>query len=347
MPDPPDDHRYPAAIRRRELTIYDVIEPDDPEAWIPRAALESLLDDRLHNLSLKGLPLRTRSKVVRAEVCRALGYPVPDAFRRTRPRFPGQGLDVYVQKSDNLQIWNEDLDADRRYAIVRVSDDDLVTRVRVVSGASLAKIDTSRALTRKYQARLTLRGPTSELVSPVDTRRLHPLVGGVIDRATDPAADPQLRALLPISVLYERLLPLVDSSFPSAGNDQERNRGAALHRRVCQALGYREYRDDGQFPDVRHQLLEVKLQTEQTIDLGLVRPNSQQPFDVPRLAGRRVRHCDVRYAIFCARMERNQVTVTHLFVTTGEDFCDRFPQLQGQVLNQKQQIRLPNHFFDR
>ena len=139
----------------------------------------------------------------------------------------------------------------------------------------------------------------------------------------------------------------IDSTFIDSGHDQERNRGAGLHRMVCSALGYASYQDDGQFPDLRHQLLEVKLQTSPTIDLGLVLPSSTEPLDVPHIAGRQVRHCEVRYAIFYAHTDGELVTLTHLFLTTGEAFFTRFSQFQGRVLNKKLQIPLPGDFFDR
>ena len=40
------------------------------------------------------------------------------------------------------------------------------------------------------------------------------------------------------------------------------------------------------------------------------------------------------------------VTLTHLFLSTGEKFFTRFPQFQGKVLNKKLQIPLPLNFFD-
>ena len=43
---------------------------------------------------------------------------------------------------------------------------------------------------------------------------------------------------LPISAIFERLEPLVGHPFADVGYDQERNRGAELHRLVCQRLGY-------------------------------------------------------------------------------------------------------------
>lgn len=76
--------------------------------WIPAEQLEHLFDKALKGISLAGLPLRTRSKVVKTAVYKALGYPVPSSFKKTRPRFPGQCFDTYVQKADNLQVWNEE-----------------------------------------------------------------------------------------------------------------------------------------------------------------------------------------------------------------------------------------------
>jgi len=139
---------------------------------------------------------------------------------------------------------------------------------------------------------------------------------------------------------------LVGVAFDDTGYDQERNRGATLHRLVCRSLGYAAYQDDGQFPDVRHQLLEVKLQTSSTIDLGLVRPDSTEPLDVPQIEGRQIRHCDVRYAVFCGRTDGDRVTLTNLILTSGEAFFSRFPPFEGKVLNKKLQIHLPADFFD-
>jgi hypothetical protein len=61
---------------------------------------------------------------------------------------------------------------------------------------------------------------------------------------------------------------------------------------------------------------------------------------------KQIRHCDVRYALFYAVTDGNEVTLTNLFLTTGEKFFSRFPQFQGKVLNKKLQIPLPAGFFD-
>ena len=292
--------------------------------------------------------MRTRSKVVKEYICRALGYPVPPRFKRTQPRFPGQLFDTYVQKSNNLQVWNEELAPTRRYVIVRVGQGDVITRVKVVTGNTFARLDTTGTLTQKYQARLIPGTKNAELIVAEDTALLQFIVQSGVDLGSvaSPTHHPQAGQLLPISEIFERLKSLIGEGFTDVGSDQERNRGAALHRLVCRHLGYADYQDDGHFPDVRHQLLEVKLQTSPTIDLGLVRPDSREALDIPQIEGRQIRHCDVRYVVFYARSDRKYVTLTHLFLSTGERFFTRFPQFQGKVLNRKLQIPLPTGFFE-
>jgi hypothetical protein len=340
---------YAEAIAASGLTIYDPIEIGDPVLWVPTPELEAMLDERLRGISLAGLALRTRSKVVKENVCRALGYPVPPSFKKTQPRFVGQMFDTYAQKSNNLQVWNEELSPSRRYVILRVDEADQIARVKVVNGEELAQLDTTGTLTQKYQARLIPGTASEELVSPTDTEALlpHTRAGANLAHTVSPIDHPAHGLILPIGEVFERLRGAIGRSFPDAGWDQERNRGAALHRIVCELLGYADYRDDGRFPDVRNQLLEVKLQTSPTIDLGLVRPASEEPLDVPQIAGTQIRHCDVRYALLYAQTDGAEVTLTHLYLTTGASFFSRFPQFGGKVLNKKLQIPLPSDFFDR
>lgn len=338
---------YRQAISDSGKDIYTPIEIGDPDHWIPSQHIETLLNEAMCGLSLAGLPLRTRSKVVKTAVCDALGYAVPKSFRKTQPRFFGQQLDTYAQKALNLQIWNEELSPVRRYAIIQVLEDDTVGRVRVVNGQQLAILDTTGTITTKYQARLDLGVNHRELIAAVDTPPLlrHVTPGLIFATTTSPVQEPLSGELRPILEIYERLSFLVGESFPDPGIDQERNRGAVLHRMVCQALGYSRYEDTGQFPDIKHQLLEIKLQTSPTIDLGLVEPSSEGLLDAQKLGDVQPRHCDTRYAMFYARTDGTTVTLTHLFVTTGEKFFTRFRRFGGKVINGKIQIPLPRNFF--
>lgn len=338
---------YKVAISKSGKDIYTPIEIGDPDHWIPAHHIEALLNEGVTGLKLSGYPLRTRSKVVKSEVCIALGYPVPKSFKKTQPRFFGQQLDTYAQKALNLQIWNEELSPSRRYAIIQVLEDDTVGKVRVVNGQQLAALDKTGTITTKYQARLELAKETHELVTPEDTQPIsrHVTPRLVLAPTISPVQEPRSGDLLPISEIYERLSPLVGKEFSDPGMDQERNRGAALHRMVCEALGYSRYEDTGQFPDIKHQLLEIKLQTSPTIDLGLVEPSSVEFLDIQKLGEVQVRHCDTRYAMFYAETDGKTVMLTHLFVTTGEKFFTRFRKFGGKVINGKIQIPLPRDFF--
>ena len=271
-------------------------------------------------------PLRTRSKVLKTSVCVALGYPVPKSFRRTQPRFPGQNFDTHVQKANNLQIWNEEVAPLRRYVLVRVSDDQRVTRVKVVTGEMIAKLDRTGTLTTKYQARSRITVEKSHLVSVADTAKFEKARGG---------------GILRIRELYRRLRALVGTTIHNPGIDQERNRGAGLHEAICKLLK-ESWSESGQFPDIPEQLLEVKLQTGPTIDLGLVSPDSTA--DVAVLPA--FRHCDVRYCLVYGTIVPTGVRLDHVILTTGADFFKFFQMFAGKIRNAKLQIPLPADFFD-
>ena len=223
----------------------------------------------------------------------------------------------------------------------------MVIQVKVVTGDILARLDKTGTLTRKYQARITPGLSALELVTPRDTDRLQAAASQVVDSKHYVSAGgyPRAGELLTIAHIFRSLSALVGGCFADVGHDQERNRSAILHKLVCRELGYVRCPDDGQFPDLRHQLLEIKLQTAATIDLGLVCPDSKDVLDVPKVAGQRVRQCDVRYAIFYAIRDGSEVTLTHLVMTTGESFFTRFPPMRGRVVNRKLQIPLPTDFF--
>ena len=345
----PNLHRYAAAIRARELTIYDPISVGDPDLWIPLAELESILRSALQGADLGGLPLRTRSKAAKELVCRALGYPIPRSFRKTRPRFPGQRFDTYVQKANNLQIWNEAIDPGRRYVLIGLDRDDTVVSVRAVSGSAIAALDKTGTLTRKYQARMTSGDRKSELASQADTARVRPLLPLTHRPTTSrrPNSAPTPGHIFPIAELFSKLRGLVGTALPDAAKSQERLRGALLHAQACRALAYDTYGDDGQFPDIRNQLLEVKLQLSPTIDLGLLRPDSEETLEALQCGDTLLRPRDVRYAVFGASLYGPHILLTSLCLVTGRDFPARFPLMEGKGINRKLQLSLPADFFNQ
>ena len=318
--------------------------------------LEQTLRRELIGTDLSGLALRSRSKEIKLRVCAALGYPAPRSFKKTHPRFPCQNLDVMTQKSNNIQIWNSEIDPDRRYALCQVDATDTVCAVRVVTGAYLSSLDTTGTATHKYQAILSLQF-NSGVYSSSDTTNITPwLQRGALNQAQPgtpvlaniqlklnhprlPTEPPHHGQVLPIHEVYNRLCPLIGLTIPELSKDQERNRGSLLHQHVCRALGYQQYRDNGQFPDIPNQLLEIKLQTAPTIDLGKYAPNSE----LEVLPG--ITCSDIRYAIFYGIVHLGQVTLQKVFLVNGHDFFTLAQPVPG--VNKKLQMHLPLGFFSR
>ena len=193
---------YPYYIRQSGLTIYDDINPTDDRLYIPTYALEIILRDSLVGLSLDGLALKTRSKVVKSAVCEALGYPIPKSFAKTQPRFPGQNFDVYTQKSMNVQIWNQEVDGNRRYVFLRVDENDIINAVKVICGEELVQYDRTGTLTRKYQATMNSYG--HDICSSNDSPTVSNWIldsPNVIIEST-PNSAPRKNQLLRISEVY-------------------------------------------------------------------------------------------------------------------------------------------------
>jgi hypothetical protein len=337
---------YKKAIQNSGKTIYDKINLSDKALWIPDKEIEKLLKDGLTGISLNGLPLRTRSKVVKSKVCESLGYPVPSNFQKTKPRFPGQNIDTYTQKANNLQIWNEEISPTRRYALIRVNENDEIVTVRVIRGSELEKLDTTGTLTQKYQAKIKQEYLDDDSICGEDTSNIIPYVKSAVNLSgIKPTDKPTEQTLLSIEELHKRLKTLEGKDIVDAGSDQERNRAATLHRLAVQTIGYETYQDNGQFPDIPNQLIEVKLQTSPTIDLGIILPNSEEEMEAIELPGTTIRHCDARYAIFYGKIDGKNVRIEKVHLISGESFFKYFQQFQGKVVNKKIQIPLPKDFF--
>jgi len=339
-----------ALATRKTLTDlgFDIYEPltDHPEAVFTTAALETLLEREMLGQTFDA-PSRTRGKLAKQAVAKALGYPVPKTLRKTQPRFPGQDLDVYVQQRNNLQVWNAEVSPTRRYAVLRADQDNRIIAVRVVEGAELTAFDKTGTLTSKYQAKRRAGRTGSALVSSRDTEpfiaELAPTshLGARLLAQLLPTATPAHGRVLSVSALHEKLLSLVGHTLTYPPS--ERQRGEQLHRVACEVLGLGSYADTGRFPDIVCQALEVKLQSAGTIDLGLVMPNSQEPAVTlsPRL-----RLCDARYLVAYARRENDVLRIDHIVTTTGGDFFKEFQIFGGLVQNHKLQMRLPSDFFE-
>ncbi len=335
-----------AAIAASGLSIYAPLVPGQEDLLYSRKELETQLCAELVGREVPG-ENRTKAKIAKQLVAEALGYSVPSSFQRTSPRFPGQDLDVFAQASNNVQVYNQDLDPTRRYAILKLDEHAHIESVRVVDGETLALLDGDGTITSKFQARRKSGDRGSKLVSDLDTEIFREFVEPVGDlsaaelAALDPLDPPKTGLVLSISALYERLQALIGTPVEHLPLG-ERTRAQWFHQFVCETLGLRRHADSGQFPDISCQALEVKLQYRQTIDLGLVLPTSEGG---SRFLGPALRHCDARYLVAYTEKGAEGHFISAIVVTTGEEFFRVFDAMGGLGRNDKLQIHLPGDFF--
>jgi hypothetical protein len=335
---------YQFVISESGQTIYDEASLRKGSLYMPTDVLSTELATALIGVNLSGLELSTRSKIVKSRICEALAYPIPKSFRKTQPRFTAQDFDIYIQKSMNVQIYNEGVDYNRRYVFIHVDADDIITHVKIINGDQLANLDRTGKLTAKYKARLVSFG-ASQLLSNSDTYKVSEWCCDEINLThVDPNTPPFDGGLLSIAEVFRRLRALEGKTFPHLVYLRKRNRGAALHEAVCRQLGFSSYEDDGIYPNIMNQLIEIKLQTSPTIDLRLHSPDDEEPLF--KIDGQTFASMDIRYAIMEGEVSNGFVLIHHVYLINGRDFSSCFPLFGGKVQNMKLQIHLPADFFN-
>ncbi|MGC4234825.1 MAG: hypothetical protein QM594_17730 [Niabella sp.] len=120
-----------------------------------------------------------------------------------------------------------------------------------------------------------------------------------------------------------------------------KNRGQALEKKVLELLGYEIKESDllyGAFPDIRNQLLEVKVQDSPTVDLGKFSPEKEEiVIDDSRLTT-----FDVRYLI--ALTNPKTEIIEGIILSPGEKLGELFSYVSAE--SYKCQRAIPMPFFD-
>ena len=91
-------------------------------------------------------------------------------------------------------------------------------------------------------------------------------------------------------------------------------------------------------------MLEIKLQTSPTIDLGLHSP--EDGACIMEVCGHHFYSEDIRYVIFDGTVRKGNIVLNHLYIVNGRDFTKHFPLFKGKGKNAKLQLPLPQDFFD-
>ena len=173
--------------------------------------------------------------------------------------------------------------------------------------------------------------------------RIHALDLGDGDPVANAPADPDLLFTLDeIAVLLKPLMG-VDAPRDDGGRILEvRPKGHWFEFEVAKRLGYHYPPGAGLFPDLRHQLLEVKHHTGKsvTIDFGHHHPGSEDVIEARWNEKVRARVRDIRYLIALAPPPDHKVSV--MVLATGAEINSIFGVSPTQTI--KYQLGISNRW---
>lgn len=121
-----------------------------------------------------------------------------------------------------------------------------------------------------------------------------------------------------------------------------KNRGQALEKKVLELLSYEVNENDllyGAFPDIRNQLLEVKVQDSPTVDLGKFSPEKEEIV----IEDSDLTTFDVRYLI--ALTNPKTEIIEGIILSPGEKLGELFSYVSAE--SYKCQRAIPMSFFEK
>jgi hypothetical protein len=152
--------------------------------------------------------------------------------------------------------------------------------------------------------------------------------------------EPEFKELYSISLLKKMVAEkLIGKKLDAAAT---KNRGQALERMTLELLGYKVEENEllyGGFPDIKNQLLEVKVQDSPTVDLGRFSPEREEVV----IEEKNLTTFDVRYLI--ALTDPKTEIIEGIILSPGEKLGDVFSYVSDQ--SYKCQRAIPMAFFDK
>jgi hypothetical protein len=151
--------------------------------------------------------------------------------------------------------------------------------------------------------------------------------------------EPSIQNLFSISLLKKMVAEkLIGFKLDAAAT---KNRGQALEKKVLDLLGYVANENDllyGAFPDIRNQLLEVKVQDSPTVDLGKFSPEKEEIV----IEDSCLTTFDVRYLI--ALTNPKTEIIEGIILSPGEKLGELFSYVSAE--SYKCQRAIPMSFFE-
>ncbi|RKU34768.1 hypothetical protein C6496_19200 [Candidatus Poribacteria bacterium] len=362
-----------------------IFYPPNPDILFTEDEILELTTPILNQVIPHDLSNVQKSQWIKLQIIELLGYQRPSGLRtkqatQYKPKFIHQLLDIFVQSSRNLQVWNYVPYADTtipgewnlenkspyrykdcRYLLVFHNPQGAILKTTLVNGNILAEWDTTGTQTIKWQAsaRRSYRNEISSqiIVSPVET--LHSKIRTYMQQPLEEKSrfivqesqnlqsplikqPPTPASFLTHNEIAQALRTLIGTRFVNLGPGQERSMGQTLEKEIIRALGYQSYQqtDTGDYPDLLHQLIEVKFQFRDTIDLGKHLPTDPVPVIAPWNKWE-ISPQEIRYIVALMEQdEQGNFIVDSIVITSGEKFNEYFPISEGT--NSKIQIPIPS-----
>lgn len=152
--------------------------------------------------------------------------------------------------------------------------------------------------------------------------------------------EPETKKLFSLELIKSRVAEkLIGYKLPA---DSTKKRGQALERKVLELLGYSTTNEDllyGSYPDIPNQLLEVKIQDTQTVDLGKFTPEKEEIVS----EALNITTYDIRYLI--ALTNPKTELIEGIILSPGEKLGEVFSYVSDK--SYKCQRSIPMDFFDQ
>jgi len=305
-------------------------------------------------------------------------YDLPDMAEKTEyeivppkgkgiPRILREFVDTYIVtsgKSYNLQVWNR-IPASNTLLIKYESGESLQCNdvrfifVRIdISKATIASIiiltpdyienrfgkfgkpTIKHQLLISAKARAAIYESEDKILAFPDSKKLsYYIKHNYSSPKSSMLEEPELKNLYSISLLKKVVAEkLIGKKLDAAAT---KNRGQALERITLELLGYTVNTGEllfGGFPDIKNQLLEVKVQDSPTVDLGKFSPEKDEFV----IREKNLTTFDVRYLIALTNSKTG--IIEGVILSPGEKLGEIFSYVSDQ--SYKCQRTIPMAFFD-
>jgi hypothetical protein len=323
---------------------------------------------RTDGSTLRKLIAETLEKQPLPPPCQESMFKIVPPKRKGVPRILLEYLDIYIVtsgKSYNLQVWNRNpatrsvqveyrtgerlLTNEVRFVFVRV--DPTAHEIRAVLVLTpnyiVQKFGRFGKPIIKYQliitdsARQAVLSESPPVLFYPDLKVIAPILTEACDLSLHSIHDePSPRLLIKLESIRSIVVHhLIDTKIDSAAT---KTRGQVLEEKMCQLLGYPSADQQflaGEYPDIRHQALEVKIQDSRTVDLGRYSPQFVET--VPRCANFTTE--SIRYLI--ALTDNITGIIKGAIICPGRYLGKHFTFVGGKSF--KCQRSIPMSFFEK